>query len=179
MLNDKHVSLLLTEIDIHALPTRIMDHVCYVLVILGIVGNVLGLFIFSSSRRTWRVSSTYVYLATGSSITNVLCLLRYAAVLHSRSRTILRQLVGEQWWACKLYELSFSFRVISSWIILFWMFERLTCVSKKLRSFFGRCNSFKLKFIIPLILLVLILICVIGPPVYMYQPEKIPKYVHT
>jgi hypothetical protein len=182
MPNCLHVSLLAPETgtySLQALLTHTTDAVCYVLVILGIVGNLLGLFIFSSSRRTWQISSVYAFLATCSSITNLLCVVRYASILQSTSRHILRQLVEQRWWACKLYEFSFSFRVISSWITLFWMFERLMCVSTKLRSFFNRCNSYQLKFIIPIIIMSIILCCVIGPPVYMYEPEIIPKYVNT
>jgi len=182
MPNCLHVSLLAPEpgTSLQAQLTHTTDVVCYVLVILGIVGNLLGLFIFSSSRRTWQISSVYACLATCSSITNLFCLVRYASILNSASRHILRQLVEQRSWACKLYEFSFSFRVISSWITLFWMFERLMCVSKKLRSFFNRCNSYKHIYIIPILIMSIILFCVFGPPVYMYEPEIIPKYVkHT
>jgi hypothetical protein len=177
MSNNKHVSLLFHKINVITLHTRVIDTLCYVLVILGLIGNILGLFIFSSSRRTWRTSSIYANLATCSSLTNLLCVIRYASVLHSTSRYILRDLVGQTWWGCKIYEFSFSFRVISSWITLFWMFERLMCVSTKLRSFFNRCNSYKLKFIIPIVIVITLLSCIIGPPVYMFQPV-ILEYVN-
>ena len=166
-MNPEHQSLLTFTSDIQR---RLINIICIVLVILGVVGNLLGLFIFSSSRRTWRTSSIYVSLATSSSITNLLCVIRYALVLHSISRLFLRQLVGDQWWACKVYEFTFSFRIISSWIVLFWMFERLMCVSKKLQIFINRWISKSFKLIIPIIMLILIFVCVIGPPVYMYQP---------
>jgi len=172
------MSLLFHKVNVLTLQTRITDIVCDILFILGVVGNVLGLFIFSLSRRTRRVSSIYVCLATCSSITNLLCVIRYTLILHSTSRHILRQLVGQKWWACKLYALSFSFRVISSWITLFWIFERLICVSTRLRTFFNRWFSYKLKVLIPIIMIILILSCVIGPSVYMYQPEIILKCVN-
>jgi hypothetical protein len=175
MSSKEHMSLLIPQIDVDSGPVRLTDISCYILIILGIVGNVLGLFIFSSSRRTWRISSVYACLATCSSITNLLCVIRYASVLHSTSRYILRDLVGQTWWGCKIYEFSFSFRVISSWITLFWMFERLMCASTKLRSFFNRCNSYKLKFIIPIVIVITLLSCIIGPPVYMFQPVIISK----
>ncbi|CAF1308468.1 unnamed protein product [Rotaria sordida] len=146
-------------------------------VILGFIGNILGLFVFWSSRRTWQVSSAYVYLATSCSITNLLCVIRYVSLLHSRFRNILYELVGQIWWACKVYEFAFSFRVISSWITLFWMFERLMCVSKKLRACFNKCNSYQLKFIIPILLILTILSCVIGPPVYMFEPQILDKEI--
>ncbi len=181
MPNCLHVSLLAPETgtySLQALITHTTDAVCYVLVILGIGGNLLGLFIFSSSRRTWQISSVYAFLATCSSITNLLCVVRYASILQSTSRHILRQLVEQRWWACKFYEFSFSFRVISSWITLFWTFERLMCVSSKLRTLFNPCNSFKFKLIISIIMIIFILSCVIVPPIYMYQPLIIPKYVN-
>jgi hypothetical protein len=175
MSNIKHISLLSYEINVNTLQSKVINISCYVLVILGLIGNILGLFLFSSSRRTWRISSTYVCLATCSSIVNLLCVIRYTSVLHSTSRRILSQLIGHTWWACKLYEFSSSFRVMSSWITLFWMFERLICVSTKLQTFFNRWNSFKMKLIIPIIIMITILGCVIGPPVYMFQPVKILK----
>jgi hypothetical protein len=165
------------ETDDFFLQNRLMNTLCTILLILGIVGNVSGLFIFSSSRRTWRISSIYACLATCSSITNLFCVIRYASILHSTSRHFLFQLVGHKWWACKVYEFSFSFRVISSWITLFWMFERLICVSTTLKTCFNRWISYKFQFIIPIIIVIIILGCVIGPPVYMFQPKVIPKYV--
>jgi hypothetical protein len=92
--------------------------------------------------------------------------------------TDLRQLVGHTWWACKLYEFSSSFRVISSWIILFWMFEHLTYVSRRLRTFFNRWHSYKLNLFPPMIIIILILSCVIWPPISMYQLTIILEYVN-
>jgi hypothetical protein len=178
MSHGSDVSLLFHQVNVHTLQSRIVDTVCYILVILGFIGNILGLFIFSSSRRTWRISSLYVYLATCSSITNLLCMIRYAFVLHSRLHNILYELVGQTWWACKFYRFSFSFRIISSWITLFWMFERLLCVSTKLTRFFNRWKIFKLNFIIPIMVVIILLILIIGPPVYMYQPTRILKYLN-
>jgi hypothetical protein len=177
MSNEKHVSLLFHKVNLFTLQTRLTDTSCYILVILGIVGNLLGLCIFSSSRRTWRISSVYACLAICSSITNFFCVIRYASILHSTSRHILSQLVGQTWWGCKIYEFTFSFRVISSWITLFWMFERLMCLAKRLKAFANRRDRFKFKIIIPIMIMSIILICVIGPPVYMYQPEIISKYI--
>jgi hypothetical protein len=178
MSNDKHVSLLFQNVDVFSFHTRLMNILRIILFIFGVIGNILGLIIFSSSRHTWRISSVYACLAACSSITNLLCVIQYASILHSTSRYILRQLVGQTWWGCKIYKFSFSFRVISSWITLFWMFERLICISTKLRAFFNRWFSFKLKFVSPIIIFIIILGCVIGPPVYMYQPRIIPKYVN-
>ena len=155
------------------LRIEITNIFCYVLVVFGLVGNVLGLLVFSSCRRTWRISSVYVYLATCSSIINLFCVIRYALILHSKSQDIVRQLIGNLWLACKIYEFSFSFRIISSWITLFWMFERLTCVSRRLRAFFHRWNRSQFKFLIPLMILMSILMSVIGPSLYMYQPQKL------
>jgi hypothetical protein len=171
MSSGQHVSILFHRVNDRTFQVQLTDTVCDALVILGIVGNLFGLFIFGLSRRTGRISPVYACLATCSSITNILCVIRYAFILHSRSRNILHEFVGQKWWACKMYELSFSFRVISSWITLFWMFERLTCVSTTLQAFFNRWNLYKLKFIIPVIIVLIILGCVIGPPIYMFQPQ--------
>jgi hypothetical protein len=178
MLNNHYLPLLFRKVDIFSLHTRLSNTLCVILFILGIIGNVFGLVIFSLSRRTWRVSSVYACLATCSSTINLLCVIRYASILHSTSRYILSELVGQTWWACKIYQFSSCFRFISSWITLFWMFERLMCVSINLRSLFRRWNLFKLKLIIPIIIITIILGCVIGPPVYMFQPEIITEYVN-
>ncbi|CAF3519988.1 unnamed protein product [Rotaria sp. Silwood1] len=175
MLNIEQESLLFYKVDSSTLQTQIIDSLCWVLVIMGLIGNLLGLFIFSSCRRTWRISSIYVYLATASSITNLLCVIRYSLILHSKFRNILYEYVGEKWWACKIYEFSFSFRIVSSWITLFWMFERLLCVSTRLQTFFYQWNTFTLKFIIPISIIILILGCIIGPPLYMFEPHILDK----
>jgi hypothetical protein len=176
MLHDQHVPLLLMSVDTHDIRVQFTDYLCCILVIFGLIGNILGLCIFSSSRRSWQISTVYVYLATCSSIINLFCVIRYALILHSKSQYILREFVGRIWLACKLYELSFAFRIMSSWITLFWMFERLTCVSTRLRTLFHRWNASKFKFVLPFIVIIIILICVIGPPLYMYQPQ-ISEYV--
>jgi hypothetical protein len=171
MSNDRHQSLISREVSILTLQTRVTDILCIILFILGVVGNILGLFIFSLSRRTWRTSSSYACLATCSSIANLFCVIRYASILHSTTRHLLHELVGQTWWACKLYEFSFSFRIISTWLIIFWMFEHLIRISRRLRLVFNRWNSYKLKCLIPIIIITLILACVIGPSVYMFQPQ--------
>ncbi|CAF1382269.1 unnamed protein product [Rotaria sordida] len=175
MADQKHVSLLFHRLNVSTLQTQIIDILCYILVILGFIGNILGLFVFWSSRRTWQISSAYVYLATSNSITNLLSVIRCVSLLHSKFRNILYELVGQIWWACKIYEFTSSFRVISSWITLFWMFERIMCVSKRLRACFNHCNSYQLKFIIPILIVLTILGCVVGPPVYMFQPQILDK----
>ncbi len=89
MSNDQHLSLFFRKVDVLSLHTRLKN-------IFGIIGNMLGLFIFSLSRHTWRISSFYACLATFSSITNLLCVVRYASILHSTLRNILRQLVEQR-----------------------------------------------------------------------------------
>ncbi|CAF3866166.1 unnamed protein product [Adineta steineri] len=171
MSDGKHIPLLFRNVNVLTVQTRLINAMCDTLCILGITGNLLGLFTFVSSRRSWHISSVYVCLATSSSITNLLCLIRYATILHTTSRRILHELVGHSWWACKIYEFSFCFRVISAWITLFWMFERLICVSKKLQSFFDRWNLYKYKYIIPIMIGIIIVGCAVGPSVYMFQPQ--------
>jgi len=169
----EHVPLLYQKFDPNDFLTTTVDSLCEILFPLGTIGNLLGLFIFSTSRRSTRISTAYTYLAISSSITNLLCLIRYASILHSYSRDVIRELVGQFWWACKIYEFSFAFRIISSWITLFWMFERLICISTKLQTFFHRSKLTKFKFILPMSLLIVILSSVIGPPVIMFEPNTI------
>lgn len=171
MSSKTHKSILFDRISHVTIQIRIIDVLCCILVLLGIFGNLLGLFIFSSSRRAWRISSIYASLATCSSITNLLCVIRYGSMIHSTTRNLLHDHIVRQWWGCKFYEFSSSFRIIASWIALFWMFERLMCVSKRLRRCFNHCHCFKLQFILPIIIMIAILCCIIGPPLYMYQPE--------
>lgn len=173
MSNNQHIPLLFRKVDVFTFQTRLLDSLCIILFILGVIGNLLGLFIFSSSRRSWRISTIYANLATLSSITNLLCLIRYTSILHSTTREILSKFIGNLTWACKFYEFSFSFRLISSWITLFWMFERLMCVSTRLQICFHHCYLYKLKYILPIFLMTIIFICVIGPLLYIYQPQTI------
>ena len=49
--------------------------------------------------------------------------------------------------------------------------ERLICISRRLQRFSHRCSSYCLKYLLLIILIILILGCVIGPPMYMYQPQ--------
>lgn len=176
MSNDKYQSLIFHSVDVYSFQIRLTNLLCSILLILGIIGNILGLFIFSLSRRTWRISTIYVRLAACNSITNLFCVIRYVCILHITSRHFLREWIGRNWWTCKFYEFTLSFRIISSWITLFWMFERLICVSKRLRIFCHQWNSYKLPLILPMLLIILNLSCVIGPPVYMYQPKMIFRY---
>ena len=171
MFSGKSFSLLFRHVNVLTLHTRLTDIFCSVLFILGVIGNVLGLFIFSSSRRSWKISSMYAHLATLSSITNLLCLIRYASILHSSTRQILSDWIGREWWACKTYELSFAFRLFSAWITLFWMLERLICVSRRLKTLIKRWNTYKLIFILPILLLAVVCACTIALPMYMFQPQ--------
>ena len=166
-------NLMLTENNPITLQTTIIDILCYILIVFGILGNLLGIFIFSLTRFARRKSTIYVRLAICNSIANVFCIFRYASILHSKSRFILYDLTGHFWLACKIYEFSFAFRIISSWITLFWMLERLIYSSTKLQTFFFRWNLTKFKFILPMSLLIVILSSVIGPPVIMFEPNTI------
>ncbi|UJR32387.1 hypothetical protein I4U23_019849 [Adineta vaga] len=168
MLNENYGSSLSPSVD---LQTQLTDILCFILFIMGIVGNIFGLLFFFSIRRRWTISSDYIGSAISSSITNLLCLIRYSSILYSVTRHPLHQLVQNNWWACKIYEFSFSFRVISAWIILFWMFERLMCVSSGLRTFFNRWLSFKFNFMIPITTIIVIIGCVVGPSVFMFEPQ--------
>lgn len=171
MFTEKNLSLLFRHVNIFTLHTQLTDLVCSILFSLGIIGNVLGLFIFSSSRRSWRISSMYAHLATLSSITNLFCLIRYASILHSSTRHILSDWIGRGWWACKIYELSFAFRLISSWITVLWMFERLICVSRRLKTWIKQWNTYKFISIIAILFVTVVFVGVITLPMYMFQPQ--------
>ena len=171
MFTEKNLPLIFRHVNVFTLHTRLTDMLCSVLFILGVIGNVLGLFIFSSSRRSWKISSMYAHLATLSSITNLLCLIRYASILHSSTRQILSDWIEREWWACKTYEFSFAFRLISSWITLLWMFERLMCVSRRLKTLIKQWNTYKLIGIIGILFVTVVFAGVIALPMYMFQPQ--------
>ncbi|CAF1323798.1 unnamed protein product [Adineta ricciae] len=171
--NNQHMSIILQSIDTFSHRVQVTDSLCWFLIVLGVLGNLFGLLIFCSSQQAWRISTIYVYLASSTSIINLFCAIRYALILHSKSRIFINNLVGYSWYACKIYEMAFSFRVISSWITLFWMFERLICISDRLRTLFHRWNTSQLKIAIPLVILSFILIGTLAPSVYIYQPQTI------
>ena len=172
MASDKDISLLFPNVGVSSIPTRLLNVLSIILLALGMIGNLLCFRIFSSSRRFRKISSTYVYLATCSSIVNFLCVIRYAAILHSTTRQYFQELVGQTRWACKFYEFSSSFRLISSWITVFWMFERLIRISKKLGTFVKRWCSSKFTLLVAVILSIVILSCVIVLPVCMFEPQS-------
>lgn len=175
MASNKQISLLFQNADDSCFTTRLLNALSIIFVALGLVGNLLCFRMFFSSRRFRQISSTYAHLATGSSIMNCLCVIRYAAVLHSTARHYLQALVGQKRWACKFYEFSCSFRLISSWIIVFWMAERLIRSSKILQTFINRWFLVKLIRLISIFIGIVILTCVIVPPVYMFEPQS--RYV--
>ncbi|CAF1038220.1 unnamed protein product [Didymodactylos carnosus] len=80
----KRVTLYFNE-NLSLFTTNIVDFTCLFLCILGIIGNTIGIVIFSSSRK-FRRQTNYSYWAILSSIVNLLCVLRYFTLLHSITR---------------------------------------------------------------------------------------------
>ncbi|CAF3468925.1 unnamed protein product, partial [Rotaria sp. Silwood2] len=73
---------------------EIFDWICIIMIILGTIGNILGLIIFSS--RKFR-QTTYGKLAITSLIINLLCVYRYSLLLHSSTRRWIAYKVAQSW----------------------------------------------------------------------------------
>lgn len=149
----------------------IIDWICLIMFILGTLGNILGLIVFSSRkfRRT-----TYGRLAITSLIINLLCVFRYSLLLHSTIRLWITYKVGQSWFICKLYRLSSCLRILSSFVIVAWTYERFTYVTIHYQLFANHrfAKRYKLYF---MGLFLFIMICLLtGPTVYFYQPVLVP-----
>ncbi|CAF4664039.1 unnamed protein product, partial [Rotaria sp. Silwood2] len=90
---------------------EIFDWICIIMIILGTIGNILGLIIFSS--RKFR-QTTYGKLAITSLIINLLCVYRYSLLLHSSTRRWIAYKVAQSWFNCKLYRFSSCLRILSA-----------------------------------------------------------------
>lgn len=143
---------------------EIIDLICLTMLIVGTLGNLLGLIVFSSQkfRRT-----RYGRLALISFLINILCVFRYSLLIHSKSRLWITHYVGQSFVACKLYRLSSCLRILSAFILVTWTYERFVYVttnSSKTNSFFQ-----KYKFLFFTTIYLIIIGCLTGPNVYFYH----------
>jgi hypothetical protein len=145
---------------------EVVDWICIIMIILGSIGNSLGLIVFSSRkfRRT-----TYGRLAIASLIINLLCVFRYSLLLHSITRRWITYKAGQSWFNCKLYRLSSCLRLLSAIVIVVWTYERFSYVTKNFRFFANNQFIKKYKFYLITILCLIIIITLTGPTVYFYE----------
>ncbi|CAF0817361.1 unnamed protein product [Adineta ricciae] len=153
--------------------TKTIDWICVILFILGFIGNLLGLVVFSSRR--FRCCSTYVILALTSFAINLVCIVRYSLLLHSTARLWLTvNVVDSYWLACKFFRLSTSFRVLSAWVTVFWVVERFVYVSSRLNLLPNPGEKFqfieKYKYLCMTCVSFVMIIIVSGPITYFYAP---------
>jgi hypothetical protein len=142
------------------------------LFILGFIGNVLGLVVFSSRR--FRCCSTYAVLALTSFSINLICIIRYSLLLHSTTRRWLsNNIVSIHWLTCKIFRLSSSFRVLAAWVTVFWVIERFIYVTSRLHLLFNNREKFRLfekyKFLCMIIIALIMVIIVTGPTVIFFS----------
>jgi hypothetical protein len=150
------------------------DWICVILFVLGFIGNLLGLVVFSSRR--FRCCSTYAILALASFSINLICIIRYSLLLHSTTRRWLSDnIVSMHWLTCKIFRLSSSFRVLAAWITVFWVIERFIYVTSRLRLLFNRREKFgffeKYKFLFMIIIALIMVMIVTGPTVIFFSPN--------
>ncbi|UJR21718.1 hypothetical protein I4U23_024795 [Adineta vaga] len=153
--------------------TMTIDYICIVLFILGFIGNLLGLIVFSSRR--FRCCSTYVILALTSFTINLVCIVRYSLLLHSTARLWLtKNVVDIYWLACKLFRLTTSFRVLSAWVTVFWVIERFIYVLSRLNVLFNRREKFRIlenyKYVCMICISLIMVMTVSGPITFFYAP---------
>jgi hypothetical protein len=152
--------------------TATIDWICVSLFILGFIGNVLGLVVFSSRR--FRCCSTYAVLALTSFTINLICIIRYSLLLHSTTRRWLsNNIVSIHWLTCKIFRLSSSFRVLAAWVTVFWVIERFIYVTSRLHLLFNNREKFRLfekyKFLCMIIIALIMVIIVTGPTVIFFS----------
>ena len=148
------------------ITNEIVDWICIIMLILGSIGNSLGLIIFSSRkfRRT-----IYGRLAIASLIINLLCVYRYSLLLHSNTRRWITFKAGQSWFNCKLYRLSSCLRILSALVTVLWTYERFSYVTKNFQLFSSNQFLEKWKYYLITILCLLIVTTLNGPTVYFYQ----------
>ena len=149
-----------------SITNEIVDLICIIMIILGTIGNSLGLIVFSS--RKFR-RSTYGRLAIGSLIINLLCVYRYSLLLHSETRRWITYKAGQSWFNCKLYRLSSCLRLLSAVVTVVWTYERFTYVTKTFQLFPQNKSLQKYKFYLITLFSLVLVATVNGPTVYFYQ----------
>jgi hypothetical protein len=151
-----------------------IDWLCVVLFVLGFIGNLLGLVVFSSRR--FRCCSTYAILALTSFSINFICIIRYTLLLHSTTRRWLSDnVVSVHWLTCKIFRLSSAFRVLAAWVTVFWVIERFIYVSSRLHLLFNQREKFivllRYKFLCMIIIALIMVVIVTGPNVILFSPH--------
>ncbi|CAF1136068.1 unnamed protein product [Adineta steineri] len=144
----------------------IVDWICIIMIILGTLGNSLGLIVFSSRkfRRT-----TYGKLAIASLIINLLCVFRYSLLLHSSTRRWIQHKAGQSWFNCKLYRMSSCLRILSAFVTVAWTYERFTYVTTNFHFLTNNQYVKKYKFYFMFFLSLIIITALTGPTIYFYQ----------
>lgn len=152
---------------------KVFDWICVSFFVLGLIGNLLGLIVFSSRR--FRCCSTYSTLALTSFTVNLVCIIRYSMLLHSTTRKWLSdKIVAFHWINCKVYRSTSSIRVVAAWLTVFWVVERFVYVSSRLN--FVSTETLRFRFIkkyrysLMIFIVVLMLVLVTAPTVYFYSP---------
>ncbi len=158
-----------------SLVNTTIDWICVSLFVLGFIGNVLGLVVFSSRR--FRCCSTYATLSLASFSINLICIIRYTLLLHSTTRRWLStNIVSIHWLTCKIFRLSSSFRVLAAWVTVFWVIERFIYVTSRL-NLFDRHKNFRLfkkyKFLFMILISLMMVFIVSGPNVIFFSPNLI------
>ena len=152
---------------------EIFDWICIIMIILGSIGNFLGLIVFSSRkfRRT-----TYGRLAIASLIINLLCVYRYSLLLHSNTRRWIAYQVGQSWIYCKLYRFSSCLRILSAFVTVGWTYERFIYVTTNFH--FLTENNFvkKYKYYLMTFACLIIVAALTGPTVYFYELKSISSF---
>lgn len=148
---------------------EIVDWICIVMFILGTLGNSLGLIVFCS--RKFR-GTTYGRLAIASLIINLLCVVRYSCLLHSTTRQWITYQVAQSWFNCKLYRFSSCLRILSSFVLVTWTYERFTYVTSHLNLFTNHPVIRRYKFYLIGVLSLIIIGSLTGPTVYFYEIQQ-------
>ncbi|UJR24730.1 hypothetical protein I4U23_006104 [Adineta vaga] len=148
---------------------EIVDWICIIMIVLGTLGNSLGLIVFSSRkfRRT-----TYGRLAIASLIINLLCVFRYSLLLHTDTRLWITQKAGQSWFNCKLYRISSCLRVLSAFVTVAWTYERFTYVTTNFHFFKNIQCIKKYKFYFMIILCSIIIVSLTGPTIYFFESQS-------
>jgi hypothetical protein len=154
----------------HSTQSEIVDFICILMIVLGSLGNTLGLIVFSS--RKFRRTS-YARLAIASLVINLLCVFRYSLLLHSETRRWITYKVGLSWFNCKLYRLSSCLRILSAFVTVVWTYERFTYVTSNFHFFSSHQWKVKLKFFVLISLSLLLIAALTGPTVYFYEAQAI------
>lgn len=145
---------------------EIVDWTCIFMIILGTLGNTLGLIVFSSRkfRRT-----TYGRLAIASLIINLLCVFRYSLLLHTSTRLWITHKAGQSWFTCKLYRISSCLRILSAFVTVAWTYERFTYVTSNFQSLTTNQYVKKYKFYFMISFCLMIIASLTGPTIYFYE----------